>query len=523
MVEDESAPQPVSARALGLLRAALMALSVLMVAAFLIAARKRLHFAFEFDWIEDGMVACVRHIRSGLPLYSAPTVAFTPYLYTPIYLYLAAVLAKWTGVSYVPLRLISIASTLGCFGAIYALVFSETRRHFAAFAGVGFLAACYPVVEGSFDIGRVDMLWLFFVLCALYATRRMHPLFAALLWVCAFQTKQGVLPIALLVLCHEWQIPRRVLLGVGGFIALLGISIAWLTHATDGWYRYYVFGMAGGFGYDIHAAAHFIPYDLLSVCGIALLLVIGALLLEQPVWRGSGFSFYVLGTVGMVVFTGYIRAHRGANTNSLIPAYAWIAVLFGVALGRLHRWLERRGTTAAHAVLALLLIAAMVQLAQHYYSPAEYGSSPEETAFRYQFENTLRSIPGDVLVMSHPEDAWMAGKTEYASSEAIGAVIQANQHKNGDVLMADYAALIHGGKLSAVITDRPAEELLAYPRVWMPRDFLAYYPLRVEDPGGDARRFSSQPKYIYLPCPAAGAMDVARMLDAKVDESVCAK
>jgi hypothetical protein len=34
-----------------------------------------------------------------------------------------------------------------------------------------------------------------------------------------------------------------------------------------------------------------------------------------------------LGSLGMVAFTGYLRAHRGANFNSLLPMYAWMAVL----------------------------------------------------------------------------------------------------------------------------------------------------------------------------------------------------
>ncbi|HEY0306937.1 MAG TPA: hypothetical protein VGB94_02150, partial [Acidobacteriaceae bacterium] len=76
--------------------------------------------------------------------------------------------------------------------------------------------------------------------------------------------------------------------------------------------------------------------------------------------------------------------------------------------------------------------------------------------------------------------------------------------------------------LSAVVLDSPAEGRPADARTWMPEDFLRYYPLRVEDAGGDAREFSSEPKYIYLPCPAQGAPDIPRMLDTRVDESVCA-
>jgi hypothetical protein len=521
----------VSTWALRGLRAALMVVSALAILLFLVAARQRLYFPYEYDWIENGMVACVRHIHGGLPLYAAPSINFTPFLYTPVYLYLASAMARVTGVSYVPLRLLSIFSTIGCLAVIYKLVYEETRQHFAALAAAGLFAACYATVYGTYDMGRVDMLYMFFVLCALYATRRMHPLFAALLWVCAFQTKQGVLPVALLMLCHTWRQPRRVLLGAGGFLAMLGVSIAWLSYATGGWYRYYVFGMTSGFGYNMQNALQYIPGDL-RVCGIALILVLVALLLERPPdWRATirnhPFSFYVLGTAGLVVFTGYIRAHRGANTNTLIPAYAWIAVLFGVALGRIHRRLAAQPETAARVVLAVVMLAAIVQIVQLRYSLDDAAPDSDDLAVRNQFEAVLQSIPGDVLVLSHPEDALMAGKTEYASSEAAGAVIDAHNSRkgqqNGDKLMAEYAALIHSGRLSAIVLDWPVEQYLAISRVWAPKDFLAYYPLRVSAVGGDERRFTSQPKWIYLPCPAAGAVDEARMLDANVDESACVK
>ena len=329
-------PLPISTRTLTALRLLLAAMSVVMVLLFIYTALRRLHFAFEYDWIEDGMLASVRHIRSGLPLYAAPGTAFTPYLYTPIYLYVAAAFSRVMGISYAPLRLLSLLSTLGCFATIYALVWRELRRHLAAFAAVGLFAACYPVVQGAFDLGRVDMLYLWVVLLAFYVTRFGNPALAALLWVCAFQTKQGVLPIALLgiisgVFVDRWQRPRRVLLGIGSFVVALAASILWLNHITRGWYDYYVFATAGGFGWARAQAAHFLTGDLIGACGIAVLIVIAAWLAAPPALRGHAFSFYTLGSVGMILFTGFLRAHRGANVNSLLPLYAWMAVLFGLA------------------------------------------------------------------------------------------------------------------------------------------------------------------------------------------------
>jgi hypothetical protein len=197
--------------------------------------------------------------------------------------------------------------------------------------------------------------------------------------------------------------------------------------------------------------------------------------------------------------------------------YAWIAALFGTALARICEGLEQR---RMHWVEIVVLLAAMAQIAQNCCGPFEFAASREETAYRDQFEARLRSIPGDVLVLSHPEYALAAGKTEYAGSESVGAVIEARDRTNGDRLMEDYAALIHSGRLSAVALDWPAGQYLSHARVWMPRDFLAEYPLVVVDAGGDAVRFTSQPKYIYLPCARA---DVARRLDARVDVSACAE
>ena len=504
-----------------LLRVLLAALSFGMALCFLLSAAKRLHYPYEFSWIEDGLLMSVTHVLHGQPLYAAPTVHYVPYLYTPIYIWLCAFLAKWTGASYATMHLVSIAGMVGCFAVLYAFVWSETRQHVAAMATVGLFAALYLAVNGSYDRALVDALWVFFVLCAIYASRRLHPLLAAVLWVCAFQTKQGVLPIALLFLLHEWRRPRRVLAGVGAFAALLAASIAWMNHATGGWYRYYVFGMAGGFGFNRHQLVHIIPADLLGAVGIALLMAAAVVVVERPSILSRGFSFYLLGSVGMIGFIGYLRGHRGADTNALIPMYAWSALLFGIALARLCRMLEAQRTPAATAAVTVLLLAAGVQIGQHYYSPMQFVPDVDERVARDHFENVLRIIPGDVMVVSHPQYALIAGKSEYAGSESSGAVIDAKDTAKGDKLMAEYAALIHSGTLNAVVTDQPSEYYLAMARNWMPKDFPAYYPVVVTDAGGDMVRFLSQPKYIHFPCPQPGREDAARALDPKADESMC--
>ncbi len=498
--------------------ALLASLSVVMVGLFLFTSIRRLHYAFEYDWIEDGVLASIQHIRSGLPLYQSPTTLFTPYLYTPVYLYAASALSHLSGASFFTLRLLSLIASLGCFTMLYLLVYSEIRKHLPALAAVGFFAACYPVVQASFDLGRVDMLYLFFVLFAFFATRHLNPVFAALLWVLAFQTKQGVLPVALLALFYNWGCPRRLLLGLASFAALLIASIYWLNHITQGWYSYYVFGMTGGFGFDVHQTIRFVPVDILGACGCAITMIVAALLLQPPNLRGTAFSFYTLGSVGMILFTGYIRAHRGANVNSLLPMYLWLAILFALSLARLIAWHQDNPSAMTAAVLSTFLIAAAFQLIQHLYSPNEYIPQPKQLQERAAFEHQLQSIPGDVLVISHPEYGSLAGKPLFAGSESIGAVVEASRRDVGDELLQQYRTLLDSGTIHAVVLDIPAEEFLKRKRSWMPTNFLRLYPLRVDAVGAGNVRFTSEPRYIYLEC---GLRSTAVALDPRIDTSAC--
>ena len=521
---------PVTGRTVRILRWSFLALCVAMVLLCFVTTRLRIHYPFSYN--ESGILETLRHLRAGLPLYDAPSIRFTPFLYTPLYFYAAAFLARFTGETYVTLRLVSIIATIGCMAWMYALVRSETRRHWAALATVGCFASCYPLVYEFFDVGRVDMLYLFFVAAALYFSRPVrsqgapylwHSALAGLLWVAAFQTKQGVLPIALLALAYDWQRPRRIALGLGTFALAFAASFAYLQHTSHGWYSTYVFGIAGGFGFNVREGLRYLPTDILGPYGIAVLLALAAAMLAPPKspsgWRSPTSLFYLGGSLSMIAFTNYVYAHRGAGPNALLPAYFWIAVLFGVALARLASHAETFALPTRHAVLAVLFTAGILQLAMRVYMPDKYVPSARIRADRAAFEAQLRAIPGDVMVVPFPEYAVMAGKSSYAAMDATGAVIEAKNRVIGEPLLGQYAELIHSGALAAVVTDRTAEDFFTLQRVWMPRDFLRYYPLRVAAIADQSAQMDYQAHYIYLPCTQQAA---ALKLDPHVDLTACA-
>src|SRR3984885_6571972 len=143
--------------------------SVFFVLLFLSVALRRLHYPFELDRLESGMMSSVWRIIHGRPLYSAPSMGGVPFLYAPAFFYLSAALSRVTGLEYSTLRLVSILATLGSFTAVYAFVYRETRRYTAALLSVGLFACLYDFCLGWYDVGRVDSLSVFLFLLALYA------------------------------------------------------------------------------------------------------------------------------------------------------------------------------------------------------------------------------------------------------------------------------------------------------------------------------------------------------------------
>ena len=522
----------VSALALRSLRGLTMAASGLMLVLFLLTAHRRLHYPFDLEWVEDGNLQELWRVVRHQPLYVPPSLDYVPYLYAPLFFWLAALVAKVTGVGFAAMRLLSTFATLGVLGGLFALVYLEfpsagpaARRQMprllAATLAVGFFLCAYPVSQSFFDFGRVDMLCLCFAMFALLAGRRGYPALAAVLWVCAFQTKQGILPVALLALCFEWQRPRRIVIGLGTFSLLAAASVAWLNHASGGWYWRYVFGMAGGFPLVPRQIAFFVPHVVLAPFSVALALVCAALLLTPPAWRNRVTSFYVCSGLGMVLFTWYIYAHAGASANATLPAYLYLSIAAGLSVGRMTERLERSGAAWASGAQAVLLLAALMQICMHLYSLGTYYPTSDSDAEVSGLIADLRLIPGDVLVFEHAEYAVMAGHREFANGEAANAMIIIKKGQISAGLHQAYIDAVEQRKFSAVALDEEPDRAESS-SVWLPPDFSSYYPVKVQLAKLGGYFMTPRPVLLYMPCPGPGHIDPRQVFpNLLVDESGC--
>jgi len=128
----------------------------------------RVAYPYDLEWMEGGMLHHALRIRLGQGIYVPPSADFIPYLYTPLYPTLLALFGGPTGPSYLLGRAVSIAGLVGIAGTALASLLAPPGRPLgAALAGaalaLGLFAACYPFVEGWYDLVRADTLFLFMV------------------------------------------------------------------------------------------------------------------------------------------------------------------------------------------------------------------------------------------------------------------------------------------------------------------------------------------------------------------------
>lgn len=477
------------------------ALAALFVLLFLWVAMRRLRYPFEVDRMESGMMASVWRLAHGHSLYSPPSMEWVPFLYAPLFFYVSAALAKLTGLQFATLRLVSTLSTLGSFAVIYALVFRETRRHAAALVAVGLFACLYDVCIGWYDVGRVDSLSVFLFLVALYATRWMHPLLAALAWALAFSTKQTFLPFGLLSFLPFYRAPRRMMTGIAGFALLAAASVYVLNHSTGGWYSRYAFGTTREIAFIPRAFVLFVPLDIFGPLPVSSALILAAVLLAPPQWRSLRTAYYGGLLILLVGAIGFVRAHVGANVNAVIPVYAWMAVVTGLAVDRLllrfcspSAELSARNAALASSVVWLALT---IQLLGHIYQPGRWIPARSVLPYRDALLSAVRNTPGDVWLTDHPFDGVLAGKPVHPDMDALDAVLGKPYPPTVD----EFNRLIADQHFAAILTDRAAETY-SPKGVFTSPAFQSSYGLQANAPGSDQPGLMDQPRFAYVPCDA---------------------
>ncbi len=460
----------------GRLRRLVELLALLWVALMAVVILGRITFPLELEWMEGGSLHHALRLVQGQPIYAAPSIDFVPFLYTPLYPGLLALLA---GVG-LPLglalgRAASAAAVVAIAVGLVRPVAAENTPRAHRDAAVGLFLAGYVVSLRWYDIARADSMMFALLLWGVLLVRDggrvgggwRRPLVGGLLVALAFWTKQtaavlilasGLAVIASGLRGRLWALVRYTLT-----VAVIVLGGLWLGVAvTEGWLWTYIYELHQTHAFN-HERFERKTWGML-LHGGPFLGLLALTLVSDAVGRlvaRLGRSVGIAGRLGALVeaseraggqrFWGVMAAFallvsalgystQWAEPNAFIPAVIFGAAYFGVALpvgGRRESW-------ALGLIAAQLLFAAAIE---PMYQPiqdrgvAALGESyrwqawrrtipdPRARAAAAELREELRSLgergDGELFALARPWWSVIAGGRGHVASMGISDVTKA--------------------------------------------------------------------------------------------------
>ncbi|MEU0568023.1 glycosyltransferase family 39 protein [Nonomuraea sp. NPDC005983] len=498
-------------------------------------AASRIGYPYALEWLEGNSLVEVERLLAGQPLYTAPTVDYVPDSYPPLYFAASAALAEALGVSYLPLRLVSLAACLGCLAVLARLVQRETGDLAAGVAAAGLYAATYFAAASWFDFARVDSLFLLFSLAGLYVARWMRgpggAVVAGLLLAAAFLTKQSALAeavaITVALVCGRQRRPAAVLAAT--FAGVVGLTTLLWDVTSHGWYVFYVFELLAQHPVEHAALAGFWTWYLLPTLGVAL----GAALLAAgriPLLVG-------LGCLALAVEGYAALLHTGGAVNNMLPVYAAVAVLAGIGMGgpapspRRHSTPSSPGArprrhsspssprarpapSLSRALAGTLVLAQLVVLAVTTFAAGRVIPDAADRRTGDRLRAWLAGLGGPVALVSDPGLLVLAGLPPVAHLAAAGDVLRGTDRAARAELERSIARAVAGRRFAAIVVAQQADlqgfppDLARYYRR-CPQRLLADVSDEVFQPIGGG---SSRPSALWLPVGRGSCSEIAGRL-----------
>jgi Dolichyl-phosphate-mannose-protein mannosyltransferase len=452
------------------MRSALVLACLAHVALFVVVVRGRLSYPFELEWMEGGMLAHVHRLVAGLPLYVKPSAEFVPYVYTPLFPALAAVLSHLFGPGFLAPRLVALLSTIVAFAVLGDLVARETRSRLAGVLAACLLLASYRVAGAFFDVGRADTLMLALLLVGAWLLRfgRGTPaaIASGLCLALAFLTKQSaVVVFAALLPYVGWHARGRLLLFLSAAVLPALLACVLLDRASGGWFRFYVFDVPRHHHLFLHVLLTFWTVDLLPHAGVAFLLVAAAALVAGPSRASARVAFHACLTLGLLLFSYSSRVHSGGWDNVLIPAFAAVALCAALAWWRLQQAASQSEDRRVRAFgPAVLDLAVVLQLGALLYDPGAQIPTRRDLDSGRTLIARIQSLPGDVMIPSSDYLARAAGKSGSAHYMAIWDVMRAGPTSAAAGLDLALEETARSARVTAIILPRPPDEKILGPK-----------------------------------------------------------
>jgi hypothetical protein len=449
-----------------------IAVALLYICVFIFIAASRMGYRFELEYLESGSIMESDRVLSGDELYTAPSVSYVPYIYTPLYFYVASLSTELLGDGYFPLRLVSFISAVLTLLLIFRLVQRDSDSKFAGLLACSLYAATYRLTSSYFDLARVDSLFVLWLIGSLYLLRHHRNvvayMVAGMFMFLAFMTKQMALAIAvpIAVYCLLSNRPRFFAFA-GTFAALIVVSTLWLDSVSSGWYSYYVFKLPSEHQFWIAPIIGYWPLSIFLPMSVAVVVSIAFIhrLLTGP--NRDTATFYICMAIGMLGASWMSRSHLGSDANSLMPAYACLSILFGLGVIEISRFAGSVLWNHHKTMQFYIYVICLIQFGSLVYNPSDCIPTENDGVAGERLVEYLSTFPGDVYVPNHPYLAVQAGKRPYAHGMAVRDVLKGEDSPVKQNLVAEIREAFTERRFSAVLLDRA--------RWWLEKDITDNY------------------------------------------------
>jgi dolichyl-phosphate-mannose-protein mannosyltransferase len=433
------------------------------VGAFLYIAIARMNYHFTLEWLEGGSLIQVQRLLFGQPLYAEPSFDYVAQIYSPVYYYVAYLLSRIMGFGFLPLRLVSFLSTLGCVGLIYLLMRKHSANAYVSIMAAGSFLALYKVSDTWFDLARVDMLAFFLALLAIYLMQSGSTLNFVLAGVAlslACLTKQTFWIIVPPVLAYGFFVHgmRAWVLVLTTFL-VSGLSHLLLDRIYQGWYSFFVYDVgfrqggsvfAGGIrhffaGYWLDAVLRNVPI---------FFLMFGIYFIARRRQHRAVLGLLALAS-GMILLSWLGILNKGGYNNVLIPSYTIFLIYAWLLVGEL-----LNSAATSNLLRTGLLLLYSIQLIYLLYPIAPQIPTAQDLAAGRSLVQDLQHQPGDVYLPFDNYLALYAGKKPFAG---IGALGDLNEVRAGpgrpawNSINSILREMIRNRSFSLIILDENAE------------------------------------------------------------------
>src|SRR5581483_7957088 len=191
--------------------------SALMIAFVVFLWFNHVNFAGHLDLMEGVILQHVTQAAHGLAVYPAPTPAYVPLAYNPLYYYIAVPFTWVMGLDLPALRVVAILGMALAGYVIYAAVQERTQSAWWGLIALAFYATAYRVMDAYLDTAHSDS-WL--IAAALAGT----------FVVGRSETRLGRLMGVVLLVISFWFKQHGALFAIGGVLYLTwreGIAKSW--------------------------------------------------------------------------------------------------------------------------------------------------------------------------------------------------------------------------------------------------------------------------------------------------------